>query len=331
MNMYTKIEFDNAKYKDILTLKCDECGKEIHRTKHKILRRIWDGCKKTYCTNKCHGISRIFKTNHPCLICGKPTKSKFCSSNCSAKYSNKHRKQTKVITCTICNKQVTVSYQKKNQTCGECDNNIKTTAKIKHVRLRKCKVCGVKACVSKICRSLSHGILTVKKLGFDVSAIGTPQVNNEIDKLRDKLKLEWESKSIFELCYQYDIQPRSMYRLFLNLGLKENNGSKFHSGFWYKTWEDKNVFLRSILELRIAKDLDNQKVRYDVEKIRIPYINSRGIQKTYMPDFYIIDKNLLIEAKGKHFYDSDCKLKAEAARNLGFEYKFILDGKEISI
>lgn len=86
-----------------------------------------------------------------------------------------------------------------------------------------------------------------------------------------------------------------------------------------------------MLELNVAKKLDFENIEYLVESLRIPYVNSKGLKKIYIPDFYIPSKNLIIETKGRFYQNENCNLKARASRELGYNYIYILDGIEKSI
>lgn len=290
MYLYSVEDFKNAKFNELLKVKCDTCNKIFERSKHLIVIARINKRSKHFCSNKCSGKSHATKTYHSCITCGYPTKTKFCSHSCSAKYSNVHR----VL------------------------NRPKKERKRSY---KKCTYCGNIRCNNRICVFLRHGgIKTFKKFGFDALSV---------EKFKEKLKSLLRNSSIFEICYNYDVQLNSMCGLLDVLNLKKKTSRKFGQGFWYTTWNNKKVFLRSSLELKMAKEFDNQQIDYVVNGLKIPYINSRGLRKIYIPDFYIPSKNLVVETKGSHFLDEECKPKSIATKDLGYNYKFILDGKEI--
>jgi predicted nucleic acid-binding Zn ribbon protein len=76
---------------------CDRCGKEFYREAYQLRRR-----KHHYCCFSCAFPPVI--TGKECLNCGelltKKYQKKFCSSNCSATYSNKNRRIKSY--CLIC-------------------------------------------------------------------------------------------------------------------------------------------------------------------------------------------------------------------------------------
>ena len=61
---------------------------------------------------------------------------------------------------------------------------------------------------------------------------------------------------------------------------------------------------RSGLEKRTADWLKAQKVAFDYEKLRLPYLVSET--RTYTPDFQILSNGIIIETKGR-FLPSDRK------------------------
>ena len=61
---------------------------------------------------------------------------------------------------------------------------------------------------------------------------------------------------------------------------------------------------RSGLEKRTAAWLKAQKVAFDYEKLRLPYLVSET--RTYTPDFQILSNGIIIETKGR-FLPSDRK------------------------
>jgi hypothetical protein len=58
---------------------------------------------------------------------------------------------------------------------------------------------------------------------------------------------------------------------------------------------------RSMFEIGIAKYLSQRKIGFEYEKKRLPYIPK---PRVYTPDFYLIDQDIYIEAKG-HFDKGD--------------------------
>jgi len=105
--------------------------------------------------------------------------------------------------------------------------------------------------------------------------------------------------------------------------------SNYKSG-WHTTWDDKKVFLRSSYELDYAKQLDDYKIRYEVESIRIKYFDTLlNRERTAISDFYLLDLNMIVEIKSSYTFDIiNTKEKALTFKNNGYNYKLILDKKD---
>ncbi|MCK9615779.1 MAG: hypothetical protein M0R48_09835 [Candidatus Omnitrophica bacterium] len=102
--LYTQEEFDKAKSRQRLTLKCRHCGKTFFRPKNKI-QVIIKGNDKTYLGDFCSQICRRAFEFPPvyvnCETCDKSfskkpsqikkSKHNFCCKSCSCTYSNTHK------------------------------------------------------------------------------------------------------------------------------------------------------------------------------------------------------------------------------------------------
>lgn len=103
--MFTDLEFKNAKSKDPLPCKCQQCGKTFYSQKHNIqsyIKRLKNNPKTKYgfyCCSKCATKSMTLKQLVPCNQCGKQIykalseiqKHNFCNRSCSAIYNNTHK------------------------------------------------------------------------------------------------------------------------------------------------------------------------------------------------------------------------------------------------
>lgn len=100
---YTKEEFDNAHYLDLLGLLCKQCNNTFYRTKKKIRDALNPNLPMTYdfCSKKCKSKSEIKSQNVICSNCQitfikklaeiKKAPNHFCSKSCSATYNNKNK------------------------------------------------------------------------------------------------------------------------------------------------------------------------------------------------------------------------------------------------
>lgn len=111
-----------------------------------------------------------------------------------------------------------------------------------------------------------------------------------------------------------------------------NNNTHYKSGY-HITWDNKRVFLRSSYEFDYAKYLDDNKIEYYVEKLRIKYFCSKtNIYKISIPDFYIPSTNTIVEIKSNYTLDIiNMKDKVKYYKKNGYNFKLILEHNEINI
>jgi hypothetical protein len=105
-----------------------------------------------------------------------------------------------------------------------------------------------------------------------------------------------------------------------------------HDG-WHTTWDGKRFYYRSNYELDYMTQLDEQKVPYEVESLRIKYWNTKEQRFRHaIPDIFIPSTNTIIEIKSKNTLDQqEMEDKKKAYFSLGYSFKLILDRREICI
>lgn len=104
--LYTQAEFDKAKSRDLLPLRCERCGQPFRAKKNDIQREPKNPNRhlNCYCSLKCVTRSRIHyqpSADVVCCQCGtmvkrfpnqiKKFKNHFCSHSCNAKWLNAHK------------------------------------------------------------------------------------------------------------------------------------------------------------------------------------------------------------------------------------------------
>lgn len=298
-----------------------------------------------------------------CLHCGKYTRNaKFCNSSHSALYNNKRRtyspkqdKRTKKIYCCSCNKPIEVNIRapKYKTKCSTCKNkNIKRKNK-------RCKICGRLNCRnSKLCKWLLNGGLKIlPKFGTNLKYLGTLNIFDEVEGIALKLIHEYNElgdstpilsqkygvhdKTIVNFIKRFNPQfcPRT-YSEAGRLGSLKGRVKPF-MGFkkqmiksqWHVTWFDQQVFLRSNFEKLFAEYLDKSKTYYEVEALRIVYLDVSNKERIYLPDFYLPKTKTIIELKNwYHFYinfDNIVK-KLQACQYLGYCPELIVGGDLIN-
>ena len=102
---------------------------------------------------------------------------------------------------------------------------------------------------------------------------------------------------------------------------------------WHTTWDNKEVYLRSSYEFDYAKKLDEDKIPYEVESLRIKYWDSQRQEfRCAIPDFYLPATNEIVEIKSRWTLDEQLmKDKIKEYKKLGYNVKVICDYKEIEI
>lgn len=289
-----------------------------------------------------------------CKNCGKEFTEKyskwsngdFCSKKCARVYSRgKIKTGTKIVQCIDCGKEIEVDKRASAKLC-KCN---KCKEKIKY-----CKICGQKKCLRKdVCKKTNIFPSLIKYFGFDGCKIGTVEVYEEFDRIVNLLKEDYFDNflSSLQMAEKYHhnhvgnfnkildslgIQKRTLSKALLNAivkgNLKVSSNTKYKHG-WHKTWNGKKFFYRSSYELDYAKYLDKLKIDYEMEKLRLLYWDSeKQIQRVAIPDFYLTETNEIVEIKSKYTYDEqNMKDKAKSYKEHGYNFKLILEHKEIKI
>ena len=194
----------------------------------------------------------------------------------------------------------------------------------------------------------------IKYFGFDKTKYGTIEVENEFNRIRNILfDLYWNKhKSSTEICkiYNYPNIGNLTAKVFSYLNIPSKNCKEatkenilegrykvvirpIYKQQWHTTWNGKEVYLHSSYELDYAKELDKQKIDYEVEYFHIKYFDTQKQEyRCAIPDFYIPSTNTIIEIKSEYTLDKqNMKDKMKAYLNLGYNFKLICDHKEILI
>ena len=296
-----------------------------------------------------------------CENCGKEHNGsygsgRFCSEGCARSYSTKKLKKnkTKLIKCEICGKIIEIPKRSSTKKCNDC---------IKKDHKKYCNICGSllinNTCENDFCKhhNIQHFRSLIKYFGFDKEKLGTLEVENEFNRVRNILyNLYWnKNMSSTELAkkFNYNSTPTNItqkfFKNYLNIPVKtckyatlENflEGRETHAIYtnqykqqWHTTWNNKNVYVRSSYELDYAKELDKQKIDYDVEFAHIKYWDSQKQEyRCAIPDFYIPSKNMIVEIKSSYTLDEqNMKDKFKAYKELGYSTKLICDHKEYNL
>jgi len=308
-----------------------------------------------------------------CKKCGKKFTKKyskwsngdFCSKFCARAFVGKLNKGTKIVQCMTCGKEIEVDKRASANRC-KCDNcktkfrkkyyYKKSKRSKKHKLIKRiCKVCGSinSNCLrNDICKKYQIFPALVKYFGFDKSKIGTVEVYEEFERIKNLLVEDYYDNGLStpEMAKKYNHKDAPNFNKILkSIGIKTRNLNDaqinfvYHhgiSGFcnidkypykhgWHTTWNGKKVFYRSSYELDYAKKLDEKQIDYEMEKLRILYWDSRlQKQRVAIPDFYIKKDNLIVEIKSSYTYDEqNMKDKFKSYEKHGYKVKLILEHK----
>lgn len=90
--------------------------------------------------------------------------------------------------------------------------------------------------------------------------------------------------------------------------------------------EGNEVYLRSSYELTLHNYLISNKITHSYESVQISYTLDSGKVHTYIPDFYLPEKNILLEVKPKTYVNNKInQIKHNASIEAGFIHLFVTE------
>jgi len=303
-----------------------------------------------------------------CENCGKEHNGsygsgRFCCKKCAKSFSTKNEKnkdKLKEAKCIDCGKTIYINKRNSLLTC-RCEECKKIYKKINN-KLIICPLCGAGHLKNEKCSNVfcqTHNIqgfkLLVKYFGFDESKLRMQEVESEYNRIRN---------IIYDLYWKDNLSPKQIANKFnfpskhsitqtvfnvLNIpvrSFKEASKVAYQEGRldlsksknqykseYHKTWNNKEVFLRSSYEIDYANELDSKHINYEVEYLKIKYIDSSCNQECIaIPDFYLPDTNTIVEIKSNWTLNiQEMKDKVKAYKDLGYNFKLILEHKETDL
>ena len=193
-----------------------------------------------------------------------------------------------------------------------------------------------------------------KYFSFDMTKYGTIYVEEEFNRIREMLfDLYWnQHMSSTQINNKFNLPTNSIIDYFKNFNIpikslsyanKENyrenrikQPSIEHFRGRYEphiTWDNKTVFLRSKNEIEYAKQLDEKKILYEYESLRIMYFDSQLNNFRFsIPDFYLPETNTIVEIKSAFTLDvQNMRDRQKEFERLGYNFKLIFDFKEMTL
>lgn len=135
---------------------------------------------------------------------------------------------------------------------------------------------------------------------------------------KNTLTRMWEDPEVRKR-WEHQASERLLKRLKdPNDSFNNNSKSRGKGGYYKKVW------MRSGLERKFAKALDVRNIKWLYEHGRFQYIYE-GLQRTYLPDFYLAEFDLYIELKPDRFVDSLTLAKVDSMRNDGYDILLVTE------
>lgn len=322
----TQSQFDKGKYPKYCSSSCSHSRPQTNETREKIRNSVIKS-NETY----------LLTYERICLHCGKTYKYEENNSTkgfCSIECSKKRKAEKRIISRNNKPKPVKI-------------------LKVKKEKIKICKICGSVNCTNDFCKKgRKHQQIKnlIKYFTFDEKCFGTLDVFNEYERVKQMLyadyiinelttreigkKYNYKSFNNFVLVLdQLGIPRRTLkdaVKLNFKKGISKPSTSRQYKTGTHITWEGKSIFYRSSYELNYAKILDEQCISYEVETLHIQYYDTqRDEVRTAIPDFYLPNENMIVEIKSTYTLDyQNMRDKFRAYKDLGYEYKCILEGKE---
>lgn len=274
-----------------------------------------------------------------CVIPYDKRYNKFCCKNHAASYNNKHRDHSIYEN---------ISNLLKNKSIAPNKNKTKRNT---------CKICGAlrgECKDSYVCSKyrLFNGLI---KFGFDINTKGTEKIIDEFYRVRNIIEkfylLNGSNNDKLIQTFNYYGGPSNFHKILKTLDIQTRNLSEgqifslesgnridmpqvnsYHDEY-HKTWDNNIVYLRSSYETDYANILDDNKIHYEVESLKIKYFDTQlNKERIAIPDFYIKDKNLIVEIKSNFTLDiQNMKDKVISYKNNGYDFKLILEHKEVDL
>ena len=305
----------------------------------------------------------------PCLFCGKPVTKRaseakrfpnfFCCRSHAASYNNTLRQPRSKESRIKTSNSLQEYYQThpKSKTL-KSTKSVSQTKPLQTTKRKECKICGQYPCVhSNPCKGNwlrnKNNIKRLELMGFDTSSLGSLKVIDSYNSFREyilNLYMENEMSQIdlakmfkfpctstlsllfkwlqIPVLSKHDQGIRSITKIQKNKPFESNNYHYKH-GF-HITWFGTIVFYRSSYELDYCNQLDNQKIKYDMESMRIKYWDSvQQKERVAIPDFYLPESNTIIEIKSVFTYNKQNMIdRSIQYQNLGYKFKLILEHQE---
>ena len=335
-NRIFKLKNELAELEQIVV--CDKCGKSYRNGD-----RIKDNKSgKHFCSDYC---SKLYSSDFS------------HTDECRKRISDKLKSLNKSIICDNCGFEFNVHISSNRCLCDSCVVKLQKDhidiGNIADPNLKVCKMCGsvgIGNCKNPdICKHIRLLPRMIKYLGFDEDTIGSDDVVYEFNRVKNFVHdLYWNQKmSIqqisdlvgyessagnFAKLLQHFIDFRnssdSISNAILNGRLIPPTNITYKSGY-HTTWDNKIVYYRSSYELEYCVTLDQYKIPYEMEALRITYYDTiKCRERIAIPDFLLKDQNKIVEVKSDYTFDKQNMIdKYTKYKELGYNFGLLYEHK----
>jgi len=294
---------------------CEKCKKRfiVKERKSQFPKKEKYFCSRSCANYRTHSNETKNKIRNTLLLNG--IKKEECCENCQTSDAINMHKQ-----CKVCNKINKVKCCKscgssnvigKAKYCNECKKNVKDVDLFRKLSIQNTNLQIANADALKI---LSKEYFTNKK--------GLIQIREQYGIMYNTIHFFFKKNGV-------DLRTLSnSVKLAIKEGRRIQGVNTVYESGYHTAWYGKEVFFRSSYERRMMDVLDNMKEMYLYETIRISY-NFNEEVRIYITDFYLPERNLIIETKGEWFQKRD-KKEIEAKKNavLSEGYYYMMVGKK---
>lgn len=327
-------EFSVSKFNPYIN-HCKTCRKALkkEREEQKVLEKVSIPLDKFYTCETC---GKSFNIDY--RKCKRNTLPRFCSRECANRRNFSQESKNKTAYAAIKN------FLKKKDIDFNENSDLETLKRLRDKNQKSYRY-PRKCILGKFERSLPYTSKSkiLRNLGFDFEKDWEDEffrIRNllynlyykeqlSFSQIREKFNIKSNVSSVHSYFNLFGLlKVRSLseeIRLrFLKGDIILNTPDKsfFIHGWYYSKINQESFYYRSSYELQLMKILDLHKIRYDCNHFKITYFDSRlNTIRTGFPDFFLPDYNLVIETKGRIFYDEvNLSDRFEVLRKLGYGF-----------
>lgn len=312
----------------------DDISKILNRPKKSIkvkLQRLTENYKKY---NKKENVIK------KCPTCDRTisnSNNKFCNHSCSATYNNKNREKFNIQT----KEKIKNSIKKYNKSIGNnlCDEKVCRSCDTligckKRFYCEKCDNFKRYRTLFKKLGIIDNNLKKANDLAIDILTDLYFNQKLSLIEIRNKFNIMLNTVHFFFKKNGIDLRDLSdSISLSIEQGKRKIITNPIYKQGWHTTWNGKKVYYHSSYELDYAKELDENRLDYDIEFLRIKYLDTQKNKiRIAIPDFYLPESNTIVEIKSNYtFNEQNLNDKFKKYKELGYNVKLILEHVEVDL